>query len=169
MESQKIYWTAFVGIFGEQFLLATQRGVCWIGMPRASLDDGLGFIKKHLIVESIVQEKNIFLKTAVDELQRYFNGQKIRFSFPLDMYGTLFQKSVWHKTIDIPFGIVCAYKDVAIALNHPNASRAVGTALGANPLPFVIPCHRVIGSDKALRGYAGGLTIKKQLLELERI
>ncbi|MEM8561277.1 MAG: methylated-DNA--[protein]-cysteine S-methyltransferase [Pseudomonadota bacterium] len=107
------------------------------------------------------------LVAAATQLQEYFKGERKTFDLPLAPEGTEFQMSVWCALRDIPWGRVCSYADIALAIDKPTATRAVGAANGRNPLPIVIPCHRVIGSDGSLTGFAGGLHMKRQLLELE--
>jgi methylated-DNA-[protein]-cysteine S-methyltransferase len=107
------------------------------------------------------------LSEAVRQLRAYFAGQLRRFDLPLDMRGTAFQLAVWRELERIPYGETRSYRQVAEAIGAPRAVRAVGAANGANPLPIVVPCHRVIGSSGKLVGYGGGLPLKKRLLELE--
>lgn len=102
------------------------------------------------------------------QLQAYFDGTLTQFSLPLRFGGTAFQNKVWDKLCAIPFGETITYKTLAARMGNPKASRAVGSANGSNPLPIVVPCHRVIGTNGALTGFAGGLPIKKHLLEHER-
>lgn len=111
---------------------------------------------------------NPVLKEAVKQLDEYFQAKRTDFELPLDPEGTLFQKSVWDKLRLIPFGATCSYQQIANTIEKPKAARAVGQANNRNPLPIVIPCHRVIGSNDSLVGYAGGLTTKKWLLEHEK-
>lgn len=108
------------------------------------------------------------LRAAIDQLTAYFGGSLREFSLPLEITGTDFQLRVWRILRDIPYGETRSYRDLALALGNPTAVRAVGAANGANPLPIVIPCHRVIGANGKLVGYGGGLALKKRLLELER-
>jgi len=108
------------------------------------------------------------LAMAVTQLSEYFDGLRKEFSVPLEIEGTEFQKKVWQQLCKIPFGKTKAYQDIAKDLANENASRAVGTANGKNPISIIIPCHRVIASDGTLGGYAGGLGVKKCLLELEQ-
>jgi methylated-DNA-[protein]-cysteine S-methyltransferase len=107
------------------------------------------------------------LSACAGQLGEYFRGKRRRFELPLAPQGTDFQRSVWAALADIPHGELRSYRDIANAINNPAAVRAVGAANGRNPLPVVVPCHRVIGSDGSLTGFAGGLAIKRQLLELE--
>lgn len=102
------------------------------------------------------------------QLNAYFTGSLTDFSLPLDMRGTAFQQAVWQALTAIRYGQTCAYSDVAEAIGRPSAVRAVGAAIGANPVPVVVPCHRVIGKNGSLTGFAGGIPLKKQFLALEQ-
>lgn len=106
--------------------------------------------------------------TAVKELEEYFEGKRRVFDVPIYPDGTPFQKSVWKALLAIPYGETCSYKDIAIAIGNPKAARAVGMANNRNPIPIIIPCHRVIGADSSLAGYGAGLSIKEALLKLEK-
>jgi len=110
---------------------------------------------------------NKFLKQAIDQLRAYFAGELKEFDLPLDMQGTEFQKRVWQELLNIPYGETRSYSFVATAIGAPKAVRAVGAANGANPIPIVVPCHRVIGAGGSLTGYGGGLPLKRFLLDLE--
>jgi methylated-DNA-[protein]-cysteine S-methyltransferase len=107
------------------------------------------------------------LKNAVKQLQEYFDGNRTAFDFKMNPKGTDFQKKVWKALLDIPFGTTTSYQALSIKLGDVKAIRAVAAANGKNPLWIVVPCHRVIGSDGSLTGYAGGLWRKKWLLEHE--
>ncbi len=102
------------------------------------------------------------------QLKEYFRGERRVFDLPLRMHGTTFQKAVWEELKKIPFGVTHSYKDIAKDLNKAKAVRAVGSANGRNPISIVVPCHRVIGADGKLSGFAGGVDRKKTLLDLER-
>ncbi len=104
---------------------------------------------------------------AARQLRAYFAGDLRRFELPLDLRGTPFQLRVWEALLDIPYGETRSYLQIAQAIGSPLAVRAVGAANGTNPIPIVVPCHRVIGSSGKLVGYGGGLPLKKRLLELE--
>ena len=109
------------------------------------------------------------LDDAQQQLQEYFTGDRRSFDLPLANDGTEFQRKVWGELRRIPFGETASYGEIARRLGYePVISRAVGAANGANPLPIVVPCHRVVGSDGSLTGYAGGVERKRALLELER-
>ncbi len=107
------------------------------------------------------------LAQAVTELNEYFAHKRQKFTVPLEIIGTPFQKKVWKALRGIPYGQTSSYKDIAGRIRHGKAMRAVGTANGCNPHAIIVPCHRVIAHDGTLGGYAGGLTIKSQLLALE--
>jgi len=102
-----------------------------------------------------------------DQLSAYFSGSLDTFNIPLTLHGTDFQKQVWELLKEIPFGATRTYGGLAKALGRPNASRAVGAANGSNPIPIIIPCHRVIGSTGKLTGFGGGIETKRFLLNLE--
>ena len=108
------------------------------------------------------------LAECVRQLRAYFSGELERFELPLAPHGTAFQQKVWTELCTIPYGETISYGELARRIGNPNASRAVGLANGSNPIPIIIPCHRVIGSSGKLTGYGGGLPIKEKLLGLEK-
>jgi len=114
------------------------------------------------------KENHAPLKQTIQQLHAYFAGELEQFTLPLAPEGTPFQLEVWRRLCEIPYGETISYGDLARRIGNPNASRAVGLANGSNPIPIVIPCHRVIGSNGKLTGYGGGLPIKEKLLALER-
>ena len=111
--------------------------------------------------------QNPVVAEAKQQLSAYFDGKLDTFSVPLDWCGTAFQKSVWLALTKIRYGDTMTYADIARAIGRPRSARAVGGAAGKNPLPIIVPCHRVIGSDGTLTGFTGGLDIKIRLLQLE--
>jgi methylated-DNA-[protein]-cysteine S-methyltransferase len=113
-------------------------------------------------------DHNPILEETARQLRAYFEGTATEFHLPLDMVGTDFQKRVWRELLTIPYGETRSYGQMAAAIGSPAAVRAVGAANGANPLPIVAPCHRVIGAGGKLVGYGGGLELKRRLLELEQ-
>ncbi len=114
------------------------------------------------------QEDAAALSETIRQLRAYFAGQLETFDLPLAPEGTPFQQKVWGELLKIPYGNTTSYGELAKRIGNPQASRAVGLANGSNPIPIVIPCHRVIGSNGKLTGYGGGLPIKEKLLALER-
>jgi methylated-DNA-[protein]-cysteine S-methyltransferase len=119
-------------------------------------------------LKSSWHEDSTPLQPAIDQLRAYFAGQLEIFDLSLSPEGTPFQKTVWRNLCDIPYGETISYGEIAHRIGNPKASRAVGLANGSNPIPIVIPCHRVIGANGKLTGYGGGLPIKQKLLALER-
>lgn len=114
------------------------------------------------------QQDEAFFSEPIAQLDAYFNGGRIDFDMHLALDGTPFQRRVWRAVQDIPYGSTRTYAELACQLGRPKAARAVGVANGSNPLPILIPCHRVIGSNGSLTGYAGGLKLKQWLLRHER-
>lgn len=128
----------------------------------------------HLINIQFTQPQKALLQTTellsmtTIQLDEYFQGKRTTFSLPFKLTGTPFQLAVWKELQNIPYGQTTSYKEIAQKINKPKACRAVGMANNKNPLPIIIPCHRVIGSNGKLIGYAGGLKLKNYLLELEK-
>jgi methylated-DNA-[protein]-cysteine S-methyltransferase len=114
------------------------------------------------------EESEAPFATAVSQLEEYFAGKRRVFDLGLRMEGTPFQLRVWSLLREIPYGAVRSYGEIARLLGTPNASRAVGAANGANPIPIIVPCHRVIGANGSLTGFGGGIDVKRRLLDLER-
>ena len=121
----------------------------------------------HKVLSSTTLSKPTILTTAADELSQFFSGQRYDFSVPAKPKGTAFQLSVWCELQTIEWGMTCSYRDIAKRLGKPSGSRAVGGAVGRNPIPIIIPCHRIVGASGALTGFSGGLQNKKILLGCE--
>ena len=117
---------------------------------------------------NIIEKDTKLLLETQKQLKEYFEGKRTKFEIPLNPKGTEFMKKVWKELIKIPYGEVRTYKEIAEKIGNSKASRAVGMANNKNPIPIIIPCHRVIGSNNKLVGYALGLDMKKYLLDLER-
>ena len=109
-----------------------------------------------------------FVAFAAEQLREYLRGERKMFDLPLAPEGTVFQKAVWSALQEIPYGQTRSYGEIAAQIGRPKACRAVGMANHCNPIPIFIPCHRVVGADGSLTGYAGGLECKRTLLDLER-
>ena len=130
----------------------------------------IGFPEGKMVIQPKPEwiESGKTFHEAIRQLRAYFAGGLVDFDLPLAPEGTPFQLSVWNKLREIPYGETISYGELATRVGNPKASRAVGMANGRNPLPIVVPCHRVIGSDGKLTGFGGGLPAKKLLLALER-
>jgi methylated-DNA-[protein]-cysteine S-methyltransferase len=125
----------------------------------------------YLPTDNVPQEMELcetpLIRRAFEQLELYLSGQLKEFTLPLMPEGTPFMKSVWQKLLDVPYGQTASYKDIAIAIGNPRGCRAVGLANNRNPIPIIIPCHRIIGSKGDLVGYGGGMDMKMKLLGLE--
>lgn len=121
------------------------------------------------LVTLVEDPEHPILKAAKQQLEEYFTGQRTTFDVPLDFAGTPFQKSVWQALLNIPYGQTRTYRDIALEIGNPKAVRAVGAANGRNPISIIAPCHRVIGTNGTLVGFAGGLERKEILLNIEKI
>lgn len=126
-----------------------------------------GQSSQHIHCNQPDPEGQGLLDTAEAQLEEYFSGKRRTFQIPLSPKGTEFQLRVWNELLKIPFGSTITYGEQARRLGNPHAARATGAANGRNPIGLIIPCHRVIGASGALTGFAGGLEIKKKLLEIE--
>lgn len=154
--------------FGELILGSFEDKLCLVDWRyrkmRTSIDNRL---QKALKAKYIEMSSPIIEETKA-QLKQYFEGKRESFDIPLYLVGTDFQKSVWNALIQIPYGKTQSYLDLSKSLNNEKAIRAVARANGANAISIIIPCHRIIGSDGSLVGYAGGLNAKKKLLSLEK-
>jgi len=138
----------------------------------AGTADGLHFVsfssgKRAVSVSRDWREHAAPFNNAIQQLKEYFAGKRKAFDLALILQGTRFQCAVWRELQTIPYGETISYKELAERIDKPKAVRAVGAANGANPIPIIIPCHRVVGNDGSLTGFGGGLPVKKRLLELE--
>jgi len=153
-------------LIGPVYVASTDRGVCKISIPRETKKDFLRWLVKHFSEDEVVDNraKN---REIIDELTRYLNGKLVKFRCSLDQTGTPFQIRVWSELKKIQYGTTVTFKQLARRVGVPRGYQAVGRAVASNPLPIVIPCHRVIGSDGSLTGYSAGVKTKEFLLRLE--
>ena len=128
---------------------------------------GVIFMDKDNIVGKECLQSHPILDVAEEQLKAYMSGNLHTFSIPLDPEGTEFQKKVWKSMMEIPYGETKTYGEIATLIGSPKGARAVGMAANKNPIPIIIPCHRIIGASGKLVGYAGGLSLKERLLQLE--
>jgi len=162
MYASKIPWEEWCFV-----LLSSERGIRLIDLHGTSLSE----LSERLGVEIVqggTKTAAVNQDLARQEIEEYLNGDRKSFSSPLDMQGTPFQIEVWNELLNIPYGETRSYGEIAAAVGRPRAARAVGTAIGANPLPIIVPCHRVIGKNGSLVGFGGGLRLKERLLLLEK-
>jgi methylated-DNA-[protein]-cysteine S-methyltransferase len=157
--TETLYWREIDSLIGRLLLVG----------------DGVSLIQLHfqsgprpIAPEKQWIEHPLPFETVTEQLREYFQGRRRTFDVPLAPRGTEFQRRVWNALERIPYGETISYGELARRIGQPNASRAVGLANGANPLPVIVPCHRVIGADGTLTGFGGGLAVKRKLLALER-
>ncbi|MFZ2996586.1 methylated-DNA--[protein]-cysteine S-methyltransferase [Sphingobium sp.] len=153
--------TCFPSPVGDLTLVASEQGLVAILWQ----DDDPGRVRLGVVEEGAGQPA---LEAAQVQLSEYFAGARRDFTVPLDFRGTDFQRKVWAALLTIPYGETRSYGDIARMIGQPTASRAVGAANGRNPVSIIAPCHRVVGSNGALTGFAGGLPVKTWLLDMER-
>jgi methylated-DNA-[protein]-cysteine S-methyltransferase len=161
-----VYWSTVEHERWTLRLAATDKGLCCVTLPNESFESLQRWVKKHVPCAVLVKD-DAKMAPYTRQLVEYFSGRRKEFTCPLDLRGTPFQIRVWHALRQIPFGEVRSYSDIAASIGQPTAVRAVGAAIGANPIPIVIPCQRVIGKDGSLTGFRGGLDIKAELLRWE--
>jgi len=179
-ENKNIYYTSFPTPIGRIYLAATEKGLFIISWGYKNEKE---FVKKevrsqkHVLegfnqgseVRSIVKD-DLHFRAIKTDIAKYFSGGFVSVKkYALDLRGTDFQKKVWNVLSGIPYGKVLTYRQVAEKIGKPRASRAVGGACGANPLPIIIPCHRVVAGNGGLGGFSGGLKLKRFLLRLEGV
>lgn len=163
---ETIYYSSFNAPFLKKvFVASTEKGVCFVDFVRTEK----AFMKrlKGRFAGKIVRDDRRNRK-VVNQLKKYLKGELQRFECKLDVRGTPFQKKVWSALARIPYGRTRSYGDIAQAIGHPKAFRAVGNANGRNSIPLILPCHRVIESNGGLGGFGHGVKVKKQLLDFEK-
>lgn len=165
-KSQTIFWTKLVTGEWSLFLAATTKGLCYVGSLNKPFDELVAWTNKHFPNCTLVEDAAA-LEPYTTQITEYIEGSRKQFTMPFDYQGTPFQLAVWDALCEIPYGETKSYSDIAQQIQKPAAVRAVGTAIGANPVLITVPCHRVIGKNGALTGYRGGLEMKTKLLELE--
>jgi O-6-methylguanine DNA methyltransferase len=164
--TEKIFCTSFESRIGRIYVASSDKGVCKISVPRETHKDFFRWLAKHFSLDAVVDNRSKN-KDIIDQLNRYFNGRLVKFTFPFDLIGTPFQIKVWKELTRVAYGTTATYKQIARRISVPGGSQAVGKANAENPLPIVIPCHRIIGSNGSLTGYSCGIKTKEFLLRLE--
>ncbi|CAH2212117.1 methylated-DNA--[protein]-cysteine S-methyltransferase [Tepidibacter aestuarii] len=164
-----VYYYTFETAFGKMFIASTNKGVCIANFVDENYETQLSWLNKYFHEDNIYKDKDKNIN-AYNQLQEYFKGDRKFFDLTLDILGTTFQKQVWSLLEEIPYGELLTYKDMAIKLGDSKKSRAVGGAVGKNPIIIIVPCHRVIGSNGKMTGFSsvGGIELKKNLLKLEK-
>ncbi|HEX2485770.1 MAG TPA: methylated-DNA--[protein]-cysteine S-methyltransferase [Myxococcota bacterium] len=162
-----LHTARFESPIGALFAATSERGLAYLELSHAS---GRGFAgwRRTAAPDARVADGFAPNRAAIAQVLEYLAGKRRAFELPLDLRGTPFQLSVWEALLAVPYGETRTYAEVARRIGHPAAVRAVGAANGANPVPLVVPCHRVVASGGGLGGYGGGLPLKRRLLALER-
>ncbi|KRN75930.1 methylated-DNA--[protein]-cysteine S-methyltransferase [Weissella minor] len=159
----RLYYDVVSVADAELIIASTDQGLAFVGSPNAGLEE----IQKFYPTYELVQDSGLN-KSVSQRLNSYFQGQNVLEEIQCDIHGTDFQESVWSALRNVPYGTTQTYQQIADAIGKPKAARAVGTAIGRNPVLMVVPCHRIVSKNKGGSGYRGGLEMKKRLLELER-
>ena len=162
-----IYWSLLSHNSWNIYIAATSTGLCFVGVQGGTFAELTQWIEKKY-TGSLLEENSEFLKPYMTEIIEYLDGKRSSFTAEFDFKGTEFQQSVWKTLCKIPYGQTKTYSDIAQAIDKPSAVRAVGGAIGKNPILILVPCHRVIGKNGSLTGFRGGLTMKTNLLDLEK-
>lgn len=165
---QKIYWTTFQHGETDFIVGATEEGLCYTGGLHKDVTELAKWAQKRFKKIDLVEDAEK-LTPYIQQFHEYFEGTRSHFDLPFFYQGTPFQESIWQALQNIPYGETCSYSDIAQRINNPKAVRAVGGAIGSNPIMIVVPCHRVLGKDGSLTGFSGGLELKKLLLKIEGI
>lgn len=163
-----IFWSLLNYNDWKLYIAATEKGLCYVGAQNKTIDDLSTWAEKRFPDCSLVEDQIRMYPYEV-ELKEYFAGERKEFTNPIDYHGTEFQVSVWNALCEIPYGETKSYSEIANHIKKPAAVRAVGAAIGANPLLITVPCHRVVGKNGSLTGYRGGLVMKSKLLKLEQV
>ncbi|MFS0555367.1 methylated-DNA--[protein]-cysteine S-methyltransferase [Brevibacillus sp. 179-C9.3 HS] len=167
MKNQTVYWAKLTyGDWGI-YLAATAAGLCYVGSVNQPFEELEAWVMKHRPHSSLGHDEER-LQPFMNEVIEYLQGTREQFSIDCDLSGTPFQLAVWEALRQIPYGQTASYTDIASIMKKPAAVRAVGAAIGANPVLITVPCHRVIGKNGSLTGYRGGLPMKTTLLDLEK-
>ncbi len=165
-QTETVYWTLLEHEPWQLYLAATEMGLCYVGSQAAPLGELEEWVKKKIPQAELVESREK-LQSYEAELIEYLTGRRREFTIPLDLRGTEFQQKVWDELLKVPFGSSATYTEIAERIGRPDAIRAVGTAIGANPVLIPVPCHRMFGKHGEWRGYRGGLPMKKEFLDLE--
>lgn len=162
----KIYYITIDSPVGKLYAAKTSKGISFLSLNRKKWEKYLKDLKKDKNIE--IHRNDTAFSPLKKALRRYFSGEEVKFTFPFDLFrGTSFQRRVWNAMRKIPYGETRSYKWLAKKIGDPRKARAAGQACGSNPLPILIPCHRVVREDGSLGGFSAGLNIKRKLLKLE--
>ncbi|MBD3919250.1 methylated-DNA--[protein]-cysteine S-methyltransferase [Paenibacillus sp. PR3] len=164
---KQLYWSLLSYEGWSVHLAAVEEGLCFVGSHNQPFEELTEWAKRRMPGFDLLHDDGV-MQLYADEFIRYLQGELEQFTLPIYYKGTPFQEAVWKALCDIPYGETRSYSDIATDIQKPSSVRAVGTAIGANPILITVPCHRVIGKNGSLTGYRGGMEMKMKLLQLER-
>ncbi|MGX8235120.1 methylated-DNA--[protein]-cysteine S-methyltransferase [Bacillus subtilis] len=162
-----LYWSLLMFKDWNFYIASTLKGLVFVGSQNTPIEELFEGAKKRFPGSLLVEDDDKLEPYAV-EITQYLEGKRKNFTVPVEYAGTQFQLAVWNALCEIPYGQTKSYSDIANEINKPAAVRAVGAAIGANPVLITVPCHRVIGKNGSLTGYRGGFEMKTLLLDLEK-
>ncbi len=165
-----LYYTTMDSPLGPLWLGATDKGLCALRFLVDPVEVQTARVLEELDLDQAIHDpQDMLLIDTADQLDLYFRHELTDFDLPFDLIGTPFRVAVWEEMLKIAYGHLVTYGDIAKALGDPNKSRACGGAIGANPIPIIVPCHRVVGGNGALTGFSapGGIKLKTKILRLE--
>ncbi|WP_069649115.1 methylated-DNA--[protein]-cysteine S-methyltransferase [Caloranaerobacter ferrireducens] len=160
------YYSFNSDLLGEIYLAFTSKGLVRLSLHTEEKKDFFNWLKIYF--DEISEYNGEELEYSL-QIKSYLKGKLKKFDIPVEFYGTEFQKKVWEQLLKIPYGSVRSYKDIALAIGKPKGFRAVGGANNKNPIPIIVPCHRVINNNREIGGYGGGIDYKIKLLKLEGV
>ncbi|WP_034551304.1 methylated-DNA--[protein]-cysteine S-methyltransferase [Carnobacterium funditum] len=167
-EDEFIYYGRIPNPDWPIYIAVTEKGLCFVGSLGEDEKELVDWIKK--MKSTVIFEENWSkVVSYATQLEEYFKGERISFDMAIDVKGTVFQKKVWSGLSEIPYGETITYGGLAEKIGYPSSFRAVGTAVGKNPLLIIVPCHRVVHKNGQISGYRGPIAMKTNLLALERL
>ncbi|WP_067725137.1 methylated-DNA--[protein]-cysteine S-methyltransferase [Oceanobacillus damuensis] len=164
---EEVYYGRIVADDWSIYIAATEKGLCFVGSYNEGYEEMKSWFARRRPDARLIEDANR-LSDYKEQLLEYLKGEREHFNLPIDLIGTAFQTAVWEELQKIPFGKTTTYSTIAEQIKRPASVRAVGTAIGSNPVLIVVPCHRVIAKSGKMAGYRGGIPMKERLLELER-
>lgn len=161
----EIRYYDFETSIGRIHLFFTSKGILYLSLSSEDNKNIIHNVERYGSIQRVYPDEYEFH----NQINEYLKGRLKKFTLELDLKGTEFQKKVWNELLNVPYGKTTTYKEISTKIGSPRAYRAVGAALNRNPIPIIVPCHRVIGTNGHLTGFAGGLELKRKLLELEGV
>ena len=162
-----LYFDTLFSTLGNLYVVASDEGIVYIGTPDAPFEEVEVWAKKPF-KNYVFEESSEKLAHYIEQLEVYLKGELREFDLPIHVKGTAFQLAVWDALKELPYGTTTSYSGIAERIGNPKAVRAVGAAIGANPILAIIPCHRVIGKNGKMTGFRSGIPMKEFLLQLEQ-